>query len=239
MTGWEVEREQREAENKKSSDRVFHPTRCALSSRPPPFSLFPRFSKNRTHASTNASPLYHQRARPGPGGQVRRGDFLRDGGKSLSFFVFLRARPGGMLAAFLSLLDPLSSLSLIFFLPSTLPAPPPLQTRSWPCASSSRRWSGGRRRTGAPTSWCRCSGSGWSRRRSRRGERSFFLKNVFFVFFLNDDGKDERDKLGLTFPLFSLSPLPLHFSPRNKNTKGSASGASSALGRSTPSQPAT
>jgi hypothetical protein len=65
------------------------------------------------------------------------------------------------------------------------------------------------------------------------------LKNVFFVFFLNDDGKDERDKLGLTFPLFSLSPLPLRFSPRNINTKGSASGASSALGRSTPSQPAT
>jgi hypothetical protein len=30
-----------------------------------------------------------------------------------------------LLAAFLSLLDPLSSLSLIFFLPSTLPTPPP------------------------------------------------------------------------------------------------------------------
>jgi len=33
-----------------------------------------------------------------------------------------------MLAAFLSLLDPLSSLSLIFFLPSTLPAPTPFPT---------------------------------------------------------------------------------------------------------------
>ena len=124
----------------------------------------------------NTHPHFQQRARPGPGGEIRGRNILRDCGKSstvLFFSLFERVEVAARLSPPLAppLLDTLPSFRS---LPNSL-----LNTKntftSWPCASSSRRWSGGRRRIGAPTSWCRFWVCGSSPLRSRRGEKRVFV----------------------------------------------------------------